>query len=84
MAPLPGAKMQSLSSCDFITSVVSNYFFLNSFKFFFKMTPLDFNFEIPLSDYELDCYNASTYPPPTPWSEEFLYTESHPDMTSIG
>ena len=48
------------------------------------MMPLDFNFEIPLSDYEWDCYNPSTNPPPPPWSEELLYTKSHPDMTSIG
>ncbi|GFY81253.1 hypothetical protein Acr_01g0010620 [Actinidia rufa] len=48
------------------------------------MMPFDFNFEVPQSNQDWDSHHVSTYSPPPPWSEELLYTESHPDMTSIG
>ena len=41
------------------------------------MTPFDYNFEVPQSNYKWDCYNASTYPLPPFWSEELMYIESH-------
>ena len=42
------------------------------------MTPCEYNFEVPPSNWEWDCYNSSTYSPPSPWFEEFVYNEPCP------
>ncbi|XP_057506232.1 uncharacterized protein LOC130789481 [Actinidia eriantha] len=42
------------------------------------MTPFEYNFEVPQSNYEWDSYNACTYSPPSPWVEEFVYNEPCP------
>ena len=40
------------------------------------MTPFEYNFEVPQSNYEWDSYNVSTYSHLPPWFEEFVYNKS--------
>ena len=42
------------------------------------MTTFKYKFEVPQSNYEWDCYNPSTYSPPSPWVEEFVCNELCP------
>ena len=46
------------------------------------MTPIEFNFEVPQSNYEWDCYNSFTYSSPSPWLEKFVYNEPYPICSS--
>ena len=44
--------------------------------------PYDYNFEVPLYNYEWDCYNHSKYSPPPPWFQERVYNEPCPICSS--
>ncbi|GFS42092.1 hypothetical protein Acr_00g0078060 [Actinidia rufa] len=42
------------------------------------MTAFEYNFEVPQSNCEWDCYKPSTYSPLSPWFEESIYNEPCP------
>ena len=42
------------------------------------MTPFEYNFEVPHSNYEWDSYNASINSPSLHWFEEFVYNKPCP------
>ena len=44
--------------------------------------PFENNFEVAQPNYGLDCYNSSTYSPPPPWFEKFVYDEPCPLCSS--